>query len=54
MDKIIITGGRQLKGGINISGSKNSALPILFATLLTDEECKIKNVPTIADIKNNG
>ncbi|MDD3065315.1 MAG: UDP-N-acetylglucosamine 1-carboxyvinyltransferase [Endomicrobiaceae bacterium] len=51
MDKIIITGGRQLKGGINISGSKNSALPILFATLLTDEECKIKNVPTLADIK---
>lgn len=51
MDKIIITGGKKLNGSIKISGSKNSALPILFATLLTDEKCKINNVPTLADIK---
>ena len=51
MDKIIINGGKKLKGTVKISGSKNSALPILFATLLTDDKCKITNVPTLADIK---
>ncbi len=51
MDKIVIYGGKKLNGSVKISGSKNSALPILFATLLTDEKCKIKNVPILADIK---
>jgi len=51
MDKIIINGGKKLSGSVKISGSKNSALPILFATLLTDDKCKITNVPTLADIK---
>jgi len=51
MDKIIINGGQKLKGSIKISGSKNSALPILFAALLTDDACKITNVPTLTDIK---
>lgn len=51
MDKIIIHGGKALKGEIKVSGSKNSALPILFATLLTDDKCKIQNVPVLADIK---
>ncbi|MDR2425899.1 MAG: UDP-N-acetylglucosamine 1-carboxyvinyltransferase [Endomicrobium sp.] len=50
MDKIIINGGRKLKGTVKISGSKNSSLPILFATLLTDEPCTIENVPSLADI----
>ncbi|MDR1195266.1 MAG: UDP-N-acetylglucosamine 1-carboxyvinyltransferase [Endomicrobium sp.] len=50
MDKIIINGGKKLRGEVNISGSKNSALPILFATLLTDEPCTIENVPSLADI----
>jgi UDP-N-acetylglucosamine 1-carboxyvinyltransferase len=50
MDKIIIRGGKKLKGEVIISGSKNSALPILFATLLTDEPSVIKNVPSLADI----
>lgn len=50
MDKIIINGGKKLKGAIKVSGSKNSALPILFATLLTDEPCTIENVPSLADI----
>jgi UDP-N-acetylglucosamine 1-carboxyvinyltransferase len=50
MDKIIIHGGKKLKGEVIISGSKNSALPILFATLLTDEPSIIKNVPSLADI----
>lgn len=51
MDKIIINGGKKLKGKVKISGSKNSALPILFATLLTDEPVIIKNVPTLADVE---
>ncbi len=51
MDKIVIYGGKRLNGEVKISGAKNSALPILFATLLTDDKCKIKNVPILADIK---
>lgn len=50
MDKIIIEGGVSLNGKIKISGSKNSALPCLFATLLTDEECVLENVPDLDDI----
>ncbi|MDR3049498.1 MAG: UDP-N-acetylglucosamine 1-carboxyvinyltransferase [Elusimicrobiota bacterium] len=50
MDKIIINGGKKLSGIVRISGSKNSALPILFASLLTDEPVIIKNVPSLADI----
>jgi UDP-N-acetylglucosamine 1-carboxyvinyltransferase len=50
MDKIIIHGGKKLKGEVIISGSKNSTLPILFATLLSDEPSIIKNVPSLADI----
>ncbi len=51
MDKIVIYGGKKLIGDVKISGAKNSALPILFATLLTDDKCKIKNVPVLADIR---
>ena len=50
MDKIIIRGGKKLEGKVAISGSKNSALPILFASLLTDEPVVISNVPSLADI----
>ncbi|GHT57192.1 UDP-N-acetylglucosamine 1-carboxyvinyltransferase [Endomicrobiia bacterium] len=50
MDKIVINGGRKLKGEVIVSGAKNSALPILFATLLTDEPVTITNVPSLADI----
>jgi UDP-N-acetylglucosamine 1-carboxyvinyltransferase len=50
MDKMIIHGGKKLKGEVIISGSKNSALPILFATLLSDKPSIIKNVPFLADI----
>ncbi len=51
MDKIIVKGGKPLRGSMTVSGSKNAALPILFATLLTDQPCVITNVPTLADIK---
>jgi UDP-N-acetylglucosamine 1-carboxyvinyltransferase len=49
MDKLIITGGKPLKGEVRISGSKNAALPILAATLLTDETCVLSNVPKLLD-----
>ena len=45
MDKIEITGGKSLTGKIRISGSKNSALPILAASLLTEEKISVSNVP---------
>ena len=50
MDKIIIRGGQQLSGSVKISGSKNSALPILAATLLTNERCVIQRVPDLSDV----
>ncbi len=50
MDKLIIRGGIKLRGTVKISGAKNAALPLLAATLLTDEKCVIKNVPTLTDV----
>src|SRR6267378_4264100 len=49
MDKILIHGGHPLSGSIKISGSKNSVLPILAATLLTREQCIIRRVPDLSD-----
>jgi UDP-N-acetylglucosamine 1-carboxyvinyltransferase len=52
MDRFIIDGGRPLDGTIEVSGSKNAALPILIATLLTDEPCVVENVPaTLRDLR---
>tara|TARA_Y100000996_G_scaffold339292_1_gene276192 strand:- start:555 stop:1817 length:1263 start_codon:yes stop_codon:yes gene_type:complete len=50
MDKLIIQGGNPLEGEVSISGAKNSALPILSATLLTDKPVTISNVPHLHDI----
>ena len=50
MDKLIIHGGASLEGEVSISGAKNSALPILSATLLTDQAVTISNVPHLHDI----
>ena len=50
MDKILIHGGRPLSGSIKISGSKNSALPIVAATLLTREPCTLHRVPDLSDL----
>ncbi|SEL75515.1 UDP-N-acetylglucosamine 1-carboxyvinyltransferase [Atopomonas hussainii] len=50
MDKLIITGGKRLDGEIRISGAKNSALPILAATLLADGPITIGNLPHLHDI----
>lgn len=49
MDKLLIEGGVKLKGEIRVSGAKNSVLPILAATLLTDEPCIIDNCPNLRD-----
>jgi UDP-N-acetylglucosamine 1-carboxyvinyltransferase len=50
MDKIIVHGGHPLTGTVKISGSKNSALPILAATLLTKDPCVIQRVPDLSDV----
>lgn len=50
MDKLIITGGNRLDGEIRISGAKNSALPILAATLLADTPVTVCNLPHLHDI----
>ncbi|URJ28120.1 UDP-N-acetylglucosamine 1-carboxyvinyltransferase [Candidatus Blochmannia vicinus] len=50
MDKFYIYGPTPLNGEVRISGAKNSALPILFATLLTEEPVEIFNVPKLKDI----
>ncbi len=50
MDKIRIRGGRQLKGAIAISGAKNAALPLMAASLLTDETLTLANLPHLVDI----
>jgi UDP-N-acetylglucosamine 1-carboxyvinyltransferase len=54
LDKIIIHGGRRLKGAVRISGAKNSALPLLFATLLAGGEHRITRVPALRDIATAG
>ena len=50
MDKLVIEGGVRLKGEVTVSGSKNAVLPILAATLLTDEPCIINGVPNLRDV----
>jgi UDP-N-acetylglucosamine 1-carboxyvinyltransferase len=51
MPKFIVQGGRPLQGSIRPAGNKNAALPILAATLLTDEEVVLENVPDIRDVR---
>jgi UDP-N-acetylglucosamine 1-carboxyvinyltransferase len=51
VDKIVVRGGRPLAGEVQVSGSKNAALPLLFASLLTDEPCRFRNVPELADVR---
>ena len=50
MDKIIVRGGRPLNGSVTISGMKNAALPIVFASIITGEECIIENIPKVNDV----
>jgi UDP-N-acetylglucosamine 1-carboxyvinyltransferase len=50
MDRIRITGGRRLNGSIPISGAKNATLPLMIASLLTDQTLILDNVPRLADV----
>jgi UDP-N-acetylglucosamine 1-carboxyvinyltransferase len=50
MATLRIEGGRRLSGSVAVEGNKNSALPLIAACLLTDEECVISNVPRIRDV----
>ena len=52
MEKIIISGGKTLSGVIRISGSKNSALPIVAATLLSKNKIILKNIPNLSDLQS--
>ncbi len=54
MDVIKVKGGKPLHGKIRISGSKNAALPIMAAALLTDDTFVLSNVPNLADIITMG
>src|SRR5688500_13238984 len=51
MDRIRIVGGRELTGSIPISGAKNAALPLMIASLLTDDTLTLENVPHLADVE---
>ena len=51
MDKIVVRGGRPLRGEVQAGGSKNSALPLLFSSLLTGGPCGYSNVPALADVR---
>ena len=52
MDSIIVRGGHRLNGTVSTSGSKNAALPILFASLLADGQHRFTNVPYLKDIES--
>ncbi len=51
MDYLEIIGGRKLSGSITISGAKNAALPIIAATILSDKELTLTNLPNVVDIR---
>lgn len=54
MDKLVIHGGKRLKGEVHISGAKNAALPIMAASLLSSGYCTIRRVPKLMDIMTMG
>ncbi len=51
MSTLLIEGGHRLEGQVSVEGNKNAALPLLAASLLTEEECVITNVPRIGDVE---
>ncbi|MFQ5653676.1 MAG: UDP-N-acetylglucosamine 1-carboxyvinyltransferase [Planctomycetota bacterium] len=51
MDKLVIRGGTPLNGSVEVAGSKNGALPILFASILAEEPVTLRNVPRLTDIR---
>jgi len=54
MDKLLIEGGRPLKGSVHISGAKNAALPAMAAALLTRDRVTLENIPRVRDIITMG
>jgi UDP-N-acetylglucosamine 1-carboxyvinyltransferase len=52
MDAFVIEGSRRLSGRVRVNGSKNAALPLLAAALLTNEQVTLADVPELADIRN--
>jgi UDP-N-acetylglucosamine 1-carboxyvinyltransferase len=54
MDKLVIEGGRPLKGSVRISGAKNAALPAMAAALLTSDRVELENIPRVRDIITMG
>ncbi len=52
MDQIVVTGGQRLNGTIKISGAKNAALPLMIASLLSEEPLVLENVPDLADVNS--
>ena len=51
MKKILVRGGTPLYGNINISGMKNAALPIIFASILVGDRCVVENLPPVSDVE---
>ena len=51
MSKLIITGGRRLRGRIRVAGNKNTAAPVLAGALLTDKPVRLSNLPDIEDVR---
>ena len=51
MEKLKIIGGKKISGTVEVSGSKNSTLPILASTILTNKKAVIKNIPLVRDVK---
>ncbi len=51
MEKIIVEGGVRLSGSITVSGAKNAVLPTIVASLLSEGDCRIQDVPHLADVK---
>lgn len=54
MESLLIKGGIPLHGEVTISGAKNAVLPIMAATLLTDQPCVIRRVPNLSDVRFMG
>jgi len=52
MDAFVIHGGKRLRGTVAVHGSKNATLPLMAASLLTDQPVALKDVPDLADIRN--
>ncbi len=50
MNRVIVSGGKRLSGEISVGGSKNAALPLLFAGILTGGQCTFSNLPRVSDV----